>query len=172
MVGNKIAKGHGVRTCRQIKVDGIKLALHAPSPWQQKIVHVSDLLDNWGRRKLAYVIRKNTRGIFVYVKFIARAGVTAEIERNLRIADSVLRYQSNLLNPHVTEEVTVDPEEIKFAPVVPAEPEEELSFEQRLGLVPSAFRKPREEEDLLDPEEIDDVPDLNAEPAAAPRGES
>ena len=128
-------------------------------------------LDNWGRRKLAYAIKKNTRGIFVYVKFVARAGVTAEIERNLRIADSVLRYQSNLLNPHVVEDVQVDPEEIKFAPVLTAEPEEELSFEQRLGLVPSAFRKPREEEEFVDPEEIDDVPDLNAEPAAQ-RGES
>jgi small subunit ribosomal protein S6 len=131
-------------------------------------------LDNWGRRKLAYSINKQSRGIFVYVKFVARAGVTAEIERNLRIADSVLRYQSNLLNPHVVEEVQVDPEDVKFSPVLPAEPEEELSYEQRLGLVPSAFRKQREEEDLdgLDGE-LEDVPDLNAEPAAAPaRGES
>jgi len=127
-------------------------------------------LDNWGRRKLAYPIKKNTRGIFVYVKFVARAGVTAEIERNLRIADSVLRYQSNLLNPHVVDDVQVDPEEVKFSPVLPAEPEEELSFEQRLGLAPSAFRKQREEEDI-DGEEVDDVPDLNAEPAAS-RGES
>jgi small subunit ribosomal protein S6 len=130
-------------------------------------------LDNWGRRKLAYVIQKHTRGIFVYTKFVARPGVTAEIERNLRIADSVLRYQSTLLNPHVIEDVTVDPEDVKFTPVLPAEPEEELSFEQRLGLVPSAFRKPREEEDLDGDADIDEVPDLNAEPAAAPaRGES
>jgi len=130
-------------------------------------------LDNWGRRKLAYIIRKHARGIFIYVKFVARAGVVAEIERNLRIADSVLRYQSTLLNPHVIEEVAVDPEDIKFSPVLPAEPEEELSFEQRLGLVPSAFRKQREEEDLDALDDVDEVPDLNAEPAAAPaRGES
>ncbi len=132
-------------------------------------------LDNWGRRKLAYIIRKHARGIFVYTKFVARAGVVAELERNFRIAaDTVLRYQSTLLNPHVIEEVQVDPEDIKFAPVLPAEPEEEISFEQRLGLVPSAFRKPREEEDIegLDPE-LEEVPDLNAGPAAAPaRGES
>lgn len=130
-------------------------------------------LDNWGRRKLAYIIRKHSRGIFVYTKFVARAGVVAEIERNMRIADSVLRYQSTLLNPHVIEDVQVDPEDVKFTPVLPAEPEEEISFEQRLGLVPSAFRKPREEEDLEGDPELEEVPDLNAGPAAAsPRGES
>jgi small subunit ribosomal protein S6 len=123
-------------------------------------------LDNWGRRKLAYPIKRNSRGIFVYVKFIASPGVIAEIERNLRIADSVLRYQSSLLNAQVEGEVTVDPEDVKFAPVTAAEPEEELSYEQRLGLVPSA-RKQVHVEDELDPlaDELDDVPDLNAEPA-------
>ena len=132
-------------------------------------------LDNWGRRKLAYPIKRNTRGIFVYAKYIGKPGVVSEIERNLRIADSVLRFQSNLLNPLVaSSEVTVDPEDVKFAPVAPAEPEEELSFEQRLGLVPSAHRKQQQEEDV-DPldNEIDEVPDLDAEPGAtAPRGES
>jgi small subunit ribosomal protein S6 len=131
-------------------------------------------LDNWGRRKLAYPIKRNTRGIFVYAKYIAKAGVVSEIERNLRIADSVLRFQSNLLNKSVaSDEVAVDPEDIKFAPVAPAEPEEELSFEQRLGLVPSAHRKQQPEDDVELDTEIDEVPDLDAEPGATkPRGES
>jgi small subunit ribosomal protein S6 len=123
-------------------------------------------LDNWGRRKLAYPIKRNSRGIFVYVKFAAKPGVVAEIERNLRIADSVLRYQSSVLNRDLeTPDIEVDPEDVKFAPVTAAEPEEELSFEQRLGLVPSARRREPVEEyaDALD--EIDDVPDLNAGPA-------
>lgn len=125
-------------------------------------------LDNWGRRKLAYPIQKNTRGIFVYSKFIAKPGVVAEIERNLRIADSVIRYQSSLINAAVESvDVAVDPEDVKFAPVAPAEPEEELSFEQRLGLVPSAHRRHEPVEDDVDAlgDELDDVPDLNAEPA-------
>jgi small subunit ribosomal protein S6 len=128
-------------------------------------------LDNWGRRKLAYPIKRNSRGIFVYVKFVSKPGVIAEIERNLRIADSVLRFQSTLTNPVVEGEVAVDPEDVKFTPVTPAEPEEELSYEQRLGLVPSAHKKVHVE-DELDPlgDELDEVPDLNAEPGAAGRG--
>lgn len=122
-------------------------------------------LDNWGRRKLAYPIKRNTRGIFVYMKYVAQPGVVAEIERNLRIADSVLRFQNTLLNGAVEGEVAVDPEDVKFAPVTPAEPEEELSYEQRLGLVPSANRK-QQQEDEMDAlgDDMDDVPDLNHEP--------
>jgi small subunit ribosomal protein S6 len=109
-------------------------------------------LDNWGRRKLAYPIQKNTRGLFVYAKYVAKPGVVAEIERNLRIADSVLRFQNVLLNPAVETEIAVDPEDLKFAPVPPAEPEEEMNLEQRLGLVPSARRQPVPEDFSLDPD--------------------
>jgi small subunit ribosomal protein S6 len=125
-------------------------------------------LDNWGRRKLAYPIKRNSRGIFVYIKYVAKPGVVAEVERNLRIADSVLRYQSSLVSAEVEGEYTVDPEDVKFAPVTPAEPEEELSYEQRLGLVPSAHKR-QHVEDELDPldAELEDVPDLNAEPRGA-----
>lgn len=124
-------------------------------------------LDNWGRRKLAYPIKRNARGIFVYVRYVAQPGVVAELERNLRISDSILRFQSSLINAEIEGEVTVDPEDVKFAPVLPAEPEEELSYEQRLGLVPSA-RKKEQQEDELDAlgDEMDDVPDLNAEPGS------
>jgi small subunit ribosomal protein S6 len=128
-------------------------------------------LDNWGRRKLAYPIKRNTRGIFVYAKYVAKPGVVAEIERNLRIADSVLRYQSNLLNPAFENtDVAVDPEDVKFTPVTAAEPEEELSFEQRLGLVPSAHRKQHVEDDIGEPDADDEVPDLDA--PVGGRGES
>jgi len=117
-------------------------------------------LDNWGRRKLAYPIKKHTRAVFVYTKYVAKPGVVAEIERNLRIADSVLRYQSTLLRDMVDpSEVSVDPEDVKFSPLAAAEPEEELSFEQRLGLVPSAHRRVEViEDDVVDPE-LDDVAD-------------
>ena len=54
-------------------------------------------LDNWGRRRLAYPIQKNNRGLFVYTKYLGAGGVVAEIERNLRITDSVLRQQTIVL---------------------------------------------------------------------------
>jgi small subunit ribosomal protein S6 len=49
-------------------------------------------LDNWGKRKLAYEVRKQLKGIYLYWRYLATAGVVEELERNLRMLDSVIRY--------------------------------------------------------------------------------
>lgn len=48
--------------------------------------------EDWGRRKLAYPIKKEGRGQFTYMVFSGDAGVVPELERNLRIHESVLRF--------------------------------------------------------------------------------
>jgi small subunit ribosomal protein S6 len=48
--------------------------------------------DNWGKRKLAYEIRKQLKGIYLYWQYLATAGTVAELERNLRMLDSVVRF--------------------------------------------------------------------------------
>lgn len=49
-------------------------------------------VDNWGKRKLAYEIRKQLKGIYLYWRYLATSGVVEELERNLRMLDSVIRY--------------------------------------------------------------------------------
>ena len=51
-------------------------------------------VDNWGKRKLAYPIKKHTRGHFVLVKLVGGNDVVAELERNLRNLDDVMRWQT------------------------------------------------------------------------------
>lgn len=52
--------------------------------------------DIWGKRKLAYEIpyevKKLREGYYVLVTFKAGPELPQELERNFRIADSVLRY--------------------------------------------------------------------------------
>ena len=55
--------------------------------------------DNWGKRKLAYPIRKSSRGVFVFLKYLGFEDLVAEIERNLRLLDSVVRYQTVVMKP-------------------------------------------------------------------------
>ena len=50
--------------------------------------------ESWGKRKLAYSINKYPKGIYLYVLYLASADVVAEVERNLRINEDVLRYLS------------------------------------------------------------------------------
>src|SRR4029077_14941899 len=49
-------------------------------------------LDNWGKRKLAYEVKKQLKGIYLYWQYLGNAGTVEEIERNLRMLDAVIRY--------------------------------------------------------------------------------
>ena len=50
-------------------------------------------VEEWGKRRLAYAIDYKTEGYYVLVNFEAESTVPAEVERNLKITDSVIRYQ-------------------------------------------------------------------------------
>jgi small subunit ribosomal protein S6 len=51
-------------------------------------------VENWGRRKLAYEVRKQLKGIYLFWRYLGGAGLVEEVERNLRLADQVIRYYS------------------------------------------------------------------------------
>ena len=95
-------------------------------------------IDNWGRRKLAYTINKASRGVFVYVRYVGLNNLVAEIERNLRLLDDVVRHQTVRIKDKVRiEDYAVDPAETQFRRLEAPAPEEieEPELAQRLGLV-------------------------------------
>jgi len=49
--------------------------------------------DLWGRRRLAYPIRKQSEGQYVLLEAQLEGSATREIERNLRLTEQVLRFQ-------------------------------------------------------------------------------
>ena len=57
--------------------------------------------DEWGFRELAYRIHNERRGYYVRLDYAATGSVMNEVERNLKLSDSVLRYLSVLLDPEV-----------------------------------------------------------------------
>jgi len=46
----------------------------------------------WGRRKLAYAIDKQTEGTYVLMNLRLAGLALAEVERNIRLHEQVLRY--------------------------------------------------------------------------------
>lgn len=113
------------------------------------------LVENWGRRPLAYEIDHHKRGAYVYLNFLGDGALVAELERNFRLIDEVMRFQTVKLSDS-PEVVEVDAERVKFeADEPPMEGEEEdLTLEQELGLV-QAPRAPRVEEPSSDDESDD-----------------
>jgi small subunit ribosomal protein S6 len=49
-------------------------------------------VDLWGKRKLAYSIRKQTEGQYVFMNVQMAPAFSAELERNLRFQEAVLRF--------------------------------------------------------------------------------
>jgi small subunit ribosomal protein S6 len=50
------------------------------------------LTEDWGKRKLAYPITKETRGHYTYLVYTGKGDVVHEVERTLRLQDHVLRF--------------------------------------------------------------------------------
>lgn len=49
-------------------------------------------IDEWGMRKLAYAINYISEGYYVLMNFKAAPALPAELERNLKISEDVMRF--------------------------------------------------------------------------------
>jgi small subunit ribosomal protein S6 len=58
--------------------------------------------ENWGTRKLAYRVAKHREGIYLYQQIRTTHGeLIAELERRLRVQDSVIKYQTVRLDEDI-----------------------------------------------------------------------
>jgi small subunit ribosomal protein S6 len=51
-----------------------------------------DKVEEWGKRRLAYLVNDKSEGYYVLVNFSAQTAVPKELERLLEIDDGVMRY--------------------------------------------------------------------------------
>ncbi|MGK3959157.1 30S ribosomal protein S6 [Sorangium sp. So ce118] len=120
-------------------------------------------VETWGRRRLAYDIAKHRRGVYVYLKYLGGGKVVSEVERNLRLFDGVLKYQTVLVRNDVEAQgVTIADEDVKFErlELTPLEDDRDDSRERQLGLIEPERRMDRSSEaapaiDLDDGEEAE-----------------
>jgi len=48
--------------------------------------------DVWGKRKLAYTIKKHTEGVYVVLRFLASPDFIKRFEQQLKLTESIIRY--------------------------------------------------------------------------------
>ena len=62
----------------------------------EKVVHQFggniEKTENWGRRKLAYEIARHREGVYVFDVINGPAALNAELDRRLRVVDTVIRH--------------------------------------------------------------------------------
>jgi small subunit ribosomal protein S6 len=115
-------------------------------------------VESWGRRKLAYPIGKQRKGVYVYLKYVGGGGLVAEVERNLKLQDAVVKFMTVQTADAVDiGALQVDPEETKLGKIELApEDEKEESREKQLGLVDfgseskSHHRAPEDADEFVD----------------------
>ena len=96
-----------------------------------------DEMDEWGKRKLAYEIQKQTEAFYFFVQFEADTTAPAEIESRMRIMENVLRYLVIRKDENDTFKVT--PEK------APAAETEEAEAEEAVEEIPEAPEAPADE---------------------------
>ena len=64
-------------------------------------------VDEWGKKTLAYKIKKFDKGYYVLLRYCGKPGITAELKRVLKLDEKVLKYQTVKLSDNA------DPEALK-----------------------------------------------------------
>jgi small subunit ribosomal protein S6 len=53
-------------------------------------------VERWGKRRLAYLIKKQARGFYILIDYAGESAVVDELERNLKIDDKILKFMTVL----------------------------------------------------------------------------
>ena len=71
---------------------------------------------NQGKRKTAFPVAKNAKALFMHCLYIGKPGLVAELERNLKMIDSVTKFQSVKLADGVDFDSRQVEADVKVAP--------------------------------------------------------
>ena len=80
---------------------------------------------NQGKRKTAFPVAKNSKALFMHCLYVGRPGLVQEHERNLKMIDSVTKFQSVKLAEEVDFDARQVEADVKVAPVDEEKPREE-----------------------------------------------
>ncbi len=76
---------------QDVEEEGIKALISRFTDLINTEGKVSDVVE-MGKRKLAYDIKKNKEGFYVLFNFEAKPELIAELERNYRITDEIIKF--------------------------------------------------------------------------------
>lgn len=119
-------------------------------------------VDNWGKRRLAYEVSKERKGIYLYWRYLATSGVVEETERNLRMLDNVIRYMTVKVDENIVADARpTEIDEASYEKAAATAADEEDIFLSRNTDEPAG--DPDDEDDYVAPG-FEDEPSAPAEP--------
>jgi len=119
-----------------------------------KIINV----ENWGKRRLAYEIAKERKGIYLHWTYLASHHLVSEIERTFRMLDGVIRYLTVKLDKDIdpnARPTDIDDETYERAANTAAD-EEDMYLTRREGEDDDDYSDDDDSDDDLDDSDDDD----------------
>lgn len=107
-------------------------------------------INHWGKKRLAYEIQKQSRGVYVHTHYLGANDMVAEIERNLRLSETVLRFLTVKLQESVDPNSREAKDYVQPEYDAAADVDEE---EDRLDAVDEDEDEVREDDDARDEDE-------------------
>ena len=80
---------------------------------------------NQGKRKTAFPVAKNQKALYMHCLYVGSPGLVGELERNLKMIDSVTKFQSVKLADGVDFDARQVEADVKIAPAEEEKPREE-----------------------------------------------
>lgn len=72
-------------------------------------------IDRWGKRRLAFEIKKRQYGFYVYIRFSAPSNIPRLLEREYRLNENVLRYLTLMMDKKALAQEAKNLKEMKAA---------------------------------------------------------
>lgn len=107
-------------------------------------------VDEWGTQKMAYDVGKFDRGSYILIEYCGLPGLTAELERYLKLDDRILLYQTVKLAD------TVDPEELLLKEEETKKARAAVQEKKAPETAPAPEKEPTKEEVAAPKEEKED----------------
>jgi small subunit ribosomal protein S6 len=98
-------------------------------------------VEDWGRKRLAYVVKKSKIGYYVIFRFNAPPNIITKLERYYKLDESILRFITISLSKNALEQIEKDRTKTETEPEIEKKVEEEVVIVQ----AEENFDKPSEE---------------------------
>ena len=72
--------------------------------------------ERWGKKRLAYEIKRNRYGYYVLLRYRAESAVLKELERHLKITEAVLKYMTVRVRAGITTPAELHAEPVRERP--------------------------------------------------------
>jgi len=56
-------------------------------------------VENWGKKKLAYEVRKEKKGTYVFIRFGGGGSLVSELEHQYRVEDAIIKFLTVKCDP-------------------------------------------------------------------------